>query len=85
MTPHATSAFTTSAPPPAWAEKFYGGRRTYIRTLQDKTFPPSLQDGFVAQSGVSWNVIDVDASHGALISRPLDVANLIRQAAEDWR
>lgn len=84
MTPHAYSAFTTPAAAPAWAESFYDGRRMFLRALQDNLFPPAFVNQYLADSGVQWKVVDVDGSHGALVSKPKEVASRVMECAEEW-
>lgn len=88
MIPHATSAFTTPAPKGAWTEGCpggeYEGRLAYLRTTKDATFPPPLQDQFLEKSGVEWTVVDIDAAHGAFVSKPKEVASLIERFVGEW-
>ena len=57
-----------------WGE--YDGRLAYLRTIQDASFSPQLQDQFLDKSGAVWTVVDIDAGHGAFISKHKDVASL---------
>lgn len=84
MIPHAVAAFETPAPRPAWAESTFDGRRAYIRTLRDQCIPPFVQDLWIQKSGVSWDTIDVDASHCPFISRVGDLANVSIKLFEKW-
>ncbi|KAL9049878.1 MAG: hypothetical protein Q9162_006962 [Coniocarpon cinnabarinum] len=82
--PHATAAFTTPAPKPAWIEGEFSGRRRYLRTMQDASFPPQFQSMLVQQSGVEWDVVDIDAPHEAHSAQPQMVASLLQEAAQRW-
>ena len=76
------------SPKPAWSEGRpggeYEGRLGYLRTLQDATFPIPLQDQFLKNSGVEWTVVDIDAAHGAVTSKPKEVAGLIERFVGEW-
>ena len=55
--------------------------KTWIRLLRDQALPPSVQDDFVrnleAVPGGPVEVVDLDAGHDAMISRPQELAALI--------
>jgi hypothetical protein len=77
MIPHALKAFETPAPAPAWKEAAFKGRRAYLRTLDDKCNPLFLQEKWIEGSGVEWDVVDLETSHSAFISRPEEVVERI--------
>ncbi|KAI0191587.1 Alpha/Beta hydrolase protein [Astrocystis sublimbata] len=68
--PHAHNAFETKASAPAWQDKGFDGRRTYIRTLQDNCNPTALQDIWINKSGVTWDVFNFDTGHMPFVSKP---------------
>ncbi|KAI0528427.1 Alpha/Beta hydrolase protein [Xylaria digitata] len=70
MTPHALRAFETKAPAPAWQDKGFDGRRTYIRTTHDHCNPSFLQDSWIEKSGVDWNVVKFESGHMPFVSQP---------------
>lgn len=82
--PHASSVFETPVTDPLWAEPKLDGRRIYLLTKQDQSFPPELQKHFVAESGVSWDVREVDAGHAAFAGKPEEIAGIIVEAAKIW-
>lgn len=51
---------------------------TYIVTLQDKAFSPDLQRSMATHAGT---VVEVDAGHGATLTKPLEIAAAIAEAA----
>lgn len=69
---------------PLWADPALEGKRVYIRTLIDRTFPVAVQTIFIENCGVDWKIVDVEGGHCAFISRPADVAEVIVGAAESW-
>ena len=83
--PHAITAFRTPSAKPAWDTVAFLGRRLYIRTLQDALFPIPVQDMFIQSSGVEWQTVDIDAAHGAYLSRPKELANIICDYARTWQ
>lgn len=52
--------------------------RTWIRLLQDRIFPPEVQDEFARRSGCE-SIVDLDAGHMAMISRPDALAGILNQ------
>ncbi|KAI0869290.1 Alpha/Beta hydrolase protein [Hypoxylon argillaceum] len=70
MTPHALKAFETKASAPAWRDKGFAGRRTYIRTINDNCHPVSIQDAWIAKSAVEWNVVNFETGHMPFVSQP---------------
>lgn len=84
MTPHAYAAFETKAPAPAWADSGFAGRRGYIRTLDDACNPSFLQDMWIKKSGVEWEMVDFQTSHGPFISQPQKVAETAVRFAEKF-
>ncbi len=50
--------------------------RTWIRLLDDVVVPVAKQDAFIANIGGA-DVVDLDAAHMAMISRPVQLAGLI--------
>jgi len=81
--PTAILAFTTPVQKPLWQDPgFDGGRRVCVRTLRDQTFPPAAQEMFMANCGVGWNVVEVDAGHRAFVAKPEEVGRCIVRAAE---
>jgi pimeloyl-ACP methyl ester carboxylesterase len=55
--------------------------RTYIKLSRDKTLPQRRQDGMISNLGEA-HVLELDAGHDAMISRPIELARLIELATE---
>ncbi|KAI0147319.1 Alpha/Beta hydrolase protein [Xylariaceae sp. FL1272] len=83
---HALNAFETKPSAPGWKDKGYDGRRMYIRTLEDRCNPVSLQNQWIEKSGVKWEVVDFDTGHMPFISQPQPLADrivmFVREAAK---
>lgn len=77
MKPHALLAFETKATAPAWADRAFNGRRTYIRTLDDCCNPSFLQDMWLQKSQVEWDVVDFKTGHMPFVSQPEALATQI--------
>ena len=84
LLPHAYTAFSSPASPSAWAETALDGRRAFLKCTQDRTIPPFLQDKFLESSGVQWLTRDLDASHGAFVSKSKKVAKLVCEIWKVW-
>jgi len=52
------------------------GRVTYVRTTLDQTLPPAQQDAAIAAIG-ECAVVDLEAGHLAMYSRPAELAGVI--------
>ncbi|KAL8879296.1 MAG: hypothetical protein Q9198_003064 [Flavoplaca austrocitrina] len=77
LVPQALLALESPAPPPAWAETAYEGKRAYLKCALDRALPPFIQDKFVKDSGVSWDMRDVDAGHEPHLSQLEKVCEMI--------
>jgi pimeloyl-ACP methyl ester carboxylesterase len=60
----------------AWA-----GSSTYVRTLRDQLFRLPYQDRFIANVGGPCRVVDLDAGHVCMVSRPEALAAVLSDAA----
>lgn len=69
--------------PPAWADAVYAGRRVFIRCMQDRAAPLAYQDKLLMESGVEWDIRDIESSHSPFISRAGELAAIIVGMAED--
>ena len=45
-------AFSSPAPPQAWAEAAFEGRLAFLRCTEDRALPIAKQDMFIEKSGV---------------------------------
>ncbi|KAJ5626237.1 hypothetical protein N7510_002546 [Penicillium lagena] len=75
------ATLSSPSPPSAWDNKFYDGRRCYIRTLQDHTIPYIAQDMMLQNSGVRWYIKDMDTSHSPFLSRPRELVDQVLEFA----
>ncbi|MEZ5080191.1 MAG: alpha/beta hydrolase [Thermoleophilia bacterium] len=71
---HRLSVFGESASALGWKEH----PSTYLLTTQDRVFSPELQRTMAARAG---NVIQLDAGHIPLLSRPTEIADAIAAVA----
>ena len=74
MGPQALGAFGEKATGLGWQQH----PATYVVTLQDKQFSPALQREFASHVGT---VVEVDAGHGPMLTKPAEVAEAIAAAA----
>lgn len=84
LLPHAFTAFSSPITRSAWADPVLDGRRAFLKCTQDQAIPPLLQDMFVERSGVQWLVRDLEASHGAPVSKSEEVVRLISEIWKLW-
>jgi pimeloyl-ACP methyl ester carboxylesterase len=54
--------------------------RTYIRFLRDRSIPPALATVMAANLGAA-DVVDIDAGHDGMITRPAEVAAVLNRLA----
>jgi pimeloyl-ACP methyl ester carboxylesterase len=66
----------TSGPDPAWKSL----PTWYLVATQDEAIPPDAERMFAQRMGAA--VVEVPASHGAMVSRPVEVARLVQTAVE---
>ncbi|KAF2119253.1 prolyl aminopeptidase-like protein [Lophiotrema nucula] len=84
MIPNALAAFETPATAPAWAEKGFEKRRAYIRTTHDQTNPAFLQDKWMEDSKVSWEIVKMETGHCPFITNTEETARIVKQVIEGW-
>ncbi|KAL8900436.1 MAG: hypothetical protein Q9192_001068 [Flavoplaca navasiana] len=77
LLPHAALAFESPAPPQAWAETAYDGKRAFLRCMEDHALPTAVQDMFIQRSGVMWDVKDVDSGHEAHVGHLKEVCEAV--------
>ncbi|KAF2011764.1 alpha/beta-hydrolase [Aaosphaeria arxii CBS 175.79] len=53
----------------------------YVVGLQDKSIPVAWAQTFFGQPGARFQVINLDADHVMMLSKPTEVVNIIRQVA----
>jgi pimeloyl-ACP methyl ester carboxylesterase len=58
---------------------------TYVRLLRDAVLKPSIQAALGARLGRDADVVDIDAGHDVMISRPVELAELINGVAGRYR
>ncbi|KAJ5713650.1 uncharacterized protein N7483_010831 [Penicillium malachiteum] len=60
---HATLAFTSPQPHPAWADEEFEGRSAFIVTANDRAVPKEAQFGMMAATQKTWIVKEIEAGH----------------------
>ena len=58
---------------------------SYVRPLRDATLKPSIQATLAARLGRNVHAIDVDAGHDVMITRPVQLAEIINGIAGRYR
>lgn len=84
MKPHAHLAFETEPTAPAWADKGFDGRRTYVRTLEDRCNPSFVQDMWLEKSKVKWDVVDFKTGHMPFVSQPKALAEQLIKSTKEF-
>ncbi|CAG8953447.1 hypothetical protein HYFRA_00010196 [Hymenoscyphus fraxineus] len=82
LLPHSILSFNSPSPAPAWKDPEFVGRLAYIRCMQDRAIPASMQDLMIKDSGVEWVVRDIDAGHSPFLSRPEELSDILKELAE---
>jgi pimeloyl-ACP methyl ester carboxylesterase len=59
--------------------------RSYVKLLRDQALPPALQDEFIRNAGPGCQVIELDAGHNAMVSRPRELAAILNRIARGIR
>lgn len=76
------ASLSTPTGPPAWLDPYYDGRRSYFRTLLDRSIPAFVQEIFVQSTGVPWTVESFNSSHSPFLSHPKELSNwVVKQAS----
>lgn len=56
-------------------------KRTWVLTLRDRALPPSQQRRFAENLGGVDKVVEIDACHDVMVSRPAELATVLAHAA----
>lgn len=62
---------------PVWKEEGLKGRRWYVKTMKDQALPPTAQEGLIKDTGVEWQVMELDSGHCPFATRPVELADLL--------
>ena len=65
LVPHATLAFKSPSPKPAWADSAFAGRLAYIVCTEDQAIPKIGQQIMMQLTGQQWKVKELVGSHNA--------------------
>ena len=85
LRPHATLAFKTPSPRPAWADLAFRGRLGYIVPTEDKAIPKSGQEMMMQFSGQQWIVKELHGSHNsAFLLKEQEAAGLVAGIVETF-
>ncbi|TVY90584.1 hypothetical protein LAWI1_G007608 [Lachnellula willkommii] len=79
-----TTAVSTNASAPGWANPGYQGRLAYVRTALDNAIAPTAQDRLIKNSGVTWDVHAYNTSHSPFLSHPQALVQTIDTLAKRW-
>ncbi|KAE8375739.1 hypothetical protein BDV26DRAFT_283214 [Aspergillus bertholletiae] len=63
--PHASLAFFSAQPSPAWLDPAFAGRLAYVVTTEDLAVPKVAQYGMMMGTGQQWHVREIESSHCA--------------------
>ena len=63
--PHASLAFFSAQPSPAWVDPTFTGRLAYVVTADDLAVPKVAQYGMISGTGQQWHVREIESSHCA--------------------
>ncbi|GAB1190922.1 hypothetical protein APSETT444_000089 [Aspergillus pseudonomiae] len=63
--PHASLAFFSAQPSPAWVDPTFTGRLAYVVTTDDLAVPKVAQYGMISGTGQQWHVREIESSHCA--------------------
>lgn len=63
--PHASLAFFSAQPSPAWTDPAFTGRLAYVVTTEDMAVPKVAQYGMISGTGQQWHVREIESSHCA--------------------
>lgn len=72
LKPHATLAFKSPQPHPAWADEAFQGRLAFIVTPEDRAVPKEAQFGMMAATQQPWIVKELASSHAAPFLNRID-------------
>lgn len=81
LVPHATLAFKSPSPAPAWAGSALHGCLAYLVCTEDQAIPKSGQEAMMQGTGQQWIVKELQGSHNAPFLLKIQEAV---QAVEDF-
>jgi len=69
--------FDSSSPLPAWVFEGYAAKIAFIRCTADHALPLFLQNMIIENSGVKWNVKEIESSHSPFINQLQKVVEVL--------
>jgi len=78
LQPHATLAFKSPSPAPAWADPTFRGRLAYIVCTEDQAVPKVGQEAMMQLTGQEFMVKELHGSHNAaFLAKPREAAEMV--------
>ena len=79
LVPHATLAFKSPSPKPAWTESsFFDGRLAYLVCTEDLAIPKVGQEAMMQGTGQKWAVREMKGSHNSpFLGRPRKAVEIV--------
>ncbi|KAL9583561.1 MAG: hypothetical protein Q9212_002632 [Teloschistes hypoglaucus] len=77
LLPQSLLSFNTASGDVFYGIAAYDKRRAYLHSIKDQALPPFAQAAFVAESGVEWNVQNIDTGHSPFFSEPKQLADIV--------
>ncbi|KAL8936961.1 MAG: hypothetical protein Q9211_003933 [Gyalolechia sp. 1 TL-2023] len=74
---HPLAIFHAPSGPVFYGTESFDNRRAYIHTTKDEALPPFVQDFFIVNSKVEWDVRKIDTSHSPFLSEPTLIAEMV--------
>ena len=79
LLPQGSGVISTPSGPPVWLESSLKGKLAYVLPDGDYAIRPSQQRNMMKATGVEWKVIEVEGSHGVMLTRPEETADIIAE------
>ena len=78
LVPHATLAFKSPSPAPAWADSALHGGLAYLMCTEDQAIPRSGQEAMMEATGQEWIVKELRGSHNApFLTKPQEAVEAV--------
>ncbi|ODH52292.1 hypothetical protein GX48_01610 [Paracoccidioides brasiliensis] len=78
------TVFTSPCPRASWDSEEYKGRVAYIRALNDKSIPLSIQQMMIDKTGIEWIVRDMESDHSPQLSHADELTATLLELAKKF-
>jgi hypothetical protein len=79
------TSFTAPCPRASWDADEFKGRVAFIKTLNDATIPPPVQQMMIDGTGVNWTLKEINSGHSPQLVKAEELKTMIVDLVESFQ